>query len=162
MCLVHRILHHNLCLLCQQVQLLINHPDTEQHVFYCFVLPSVTLPEVTKPCVVYQPALHYTVSKQVYEAITVPELYAEILNAEDALAAQIIKSKYKNFHFYKGDNCQHWVMHDCIQLLLLLLVTSIQMMVVMVSVQHYHINPQHKNGLRLWHITRMMKWLKCC
>lgn len=127
-----------------------------------FVLPSVDLPEVTKPRVVYQSALHYTVSKPVHEAITMPEMYAEIFNTEDAIAAQIIKSKYKNFHFYKGDNCQHWVMHDCIQLLLLLLVTSIQMMVVMVSVQHYHINPQHKNGLRLWHITRMMKWLKCC
>ena len=63
---------------------------------------------MAKPRVVYQPALHYTVSKQVHEAITMPEMYAEI-NTEDALVARIIKSKYKNSYYYKGDNCQLWV-----------------------------------------------------
>ena len=102
-CTRHQILHHNLCLLCQQVQLLINHliQNNMYQAINCFVLPSVALPEVTKPHVVYQPALHYTVSKQVYEAITMPEMYTQF--DVDAIVAQNINSKNKNSYYYKGD-----------------------------------------------------------
>lgn len=58
--------------------------------------------EVTKPDIVkYQPVPQYTVSKQVYEAITMPEMYTQL--DVDALVAQNINSKNKNSYYYKGD-----------------------------------------------------------
>lgn len=114
-CTRQQILHHNLCLLCQQVQLLISNM---YQAINCFVLPSVTLPEVTKPRVVYQPVPQYTVSKQVYEAITMPEMYTQF--DVDALVAQNINSKNKNSYYYKGDT-DSWAtttFHYCYRLFL--------------------------------------------
>ena len=77
--------------------------------------------EVTKPDIVkYQPVPQYTVSKQVYEAITMPEMYAQF--DVDALVARNINSKNKNSYYYKGEYTDPWALisfnYYCYRLLL--------------------------------------------